>query len=321
MAFQPGANLYTQSFGSRPENLEVSHIDVRDPNPNDIYPVSKTWLNRVTGAYWVLGNLSTSNGITRANWFLLTDSNIPTLAIWPPSFIEGGELTWDASGGPPAVIHIAPLQCVDSTATFNITVSNTQTIGTSNTQSPGWVNGDPFDVVVFADSTNTNAPIYKFVRSGTTPVPPSGYNVYRIIGWVLASTVSTPSIAAFWQSGSSNERTYMYDNSESALNLVTNGNALAGSPGLVNCAPVISPRSFSVYMNSFYSPSTGGNEFAIASTGFNGGMFFGSGDVENLYIAATTPIMVTDANRQLNYYVDDSMDMLSLKLIGFIETL
>lgn len=71
--FQPNAMLYTQGFGSATNSLSVPHLDVRAPTVTDLngYGLGKTWLNYVTGDYYVLGNLSVSNGVTQANWIFL----------------------------------------------------------------------------------------------------------------------------------------------------------------------------------------------------------------------------------------------------------
>lgn len=69
MTFQPGANLYTQGFGSRPENVEVPHIDTRAPTSQDIrYPIGKVWVDTVAGNSWTLTKLTTSAGVITANW-------------------------------------------------------------------------------------------------------------------------------------------------------------------------------------------------------------------------------------------------------------
>lgn len=69
--FQPGAALYTQGFGTRPEGVEVPHYDNRSPTVTDIlYPVGKIWI--YTGnEVWILLNLSSAQGITTANWVQL----------------------------------------------------------------------------------------------------------------------------------------------------------------------------------------------------------------------------------------------------------
>ena len=74
MTFQPGANLYTQGFGSRPENIEVPHYDFRSPSSSDIlYPIGKWWV--VPGdSLWYLLSISSSQGITTANWIQIAGS-------------------------------------------------------------------------------------------------------------------------------------------------------------------------------------------------------------------------------------------------------
>lgn len=69
MTIQPGANVYTQGFGSRPENVEVPHIDVRAPASTDVlYPIGKTWVDHVGNAAYTLTGLSTSQGVVSATW-------------------------------------------------------------------------------------------------------------------------------------------------------------------------------------------------------------------------------------------------------------
>jgi len=69
---QPGAMLYTQGFGSRPEAVEVPHIDIRAPGLTDVnYPLGKRWLDKLAGNEYVLGNFTTTIGVTQANWAFL----------------------------------------------------------------------------------------------------------------------------------------------------------------------------------------------------------------------------------------------------------
>ncbi len=71
MTFQPGANLYTQGFGSRPENVEVPHYDVRAPATTDVnYPIGKRWVDYVNNAEYTLTSLSNSSNIPSAVWVI-----------------------------------------------------------------------------------------------------------------------------------------------------------------------------------------------------------------------------------------------------------
>ena len=76
---QPGAMLYTQGFGSRPENVEVPVIVDRIPSSYDVnYPVGKVWVYPNGNACYILTSLSSSQGIVSANWQVLGS---PTAAV------------------------------------------------------------------------------------------------------------------------------------------------------------------------------------------------------------------------------------------------
>ena len=80
MTFQPGANLYTQGFGSRPENVEVPHIETRPPSAADIggglYPIGKRWIDTVGNAEYVLTSFTILNNIASAVWVAAAGSSV-----------------------------------------------------------------------------------------------------------------------------------------------------------------------------------------------------------------------------------------------------
>jgi hypothetical protein len=81
MTFQPGAMVYTQGFGSRPEDVEVPHLDTRAPSPQDIlYPIGKKWVY-INNSVWELIGLNTFNGITTANWIEAISSTGNVLSV------------------------------------------------------------------------------------------------------------------------------------------------------------------------------------------------------------------------------------------------
>lgn len=74
--FQPGAELYSQGFGTVAENVEVPTIQTRAPTSSDYkYPVGKRWLDTVAGSEYTLMNISQSSGIVTANWGFLGSSS------------------------------------------------------------------------------------------------------------------------------------------------------------------------------------------------------------------------------------------------------
>lgn len=69
MSVQPAANIYALGFGTRPENVEIPHIDTRDPSSSDVnYPLGKQWINTSTDSIFILTSFSVSIGVMSANW-------------------------------------------------------------------------------------------------------------------------------------------------------------------------------------------------------------------------------------------------------------
>lgn len=79
MTFQPGANLNTVSFGNRPENVEVPHIEGRGPSAQDTangtYPIGKRWIDTIAGNEYSLTSYTVTAGVTTANWAFLGSSS------------------------------------------------------------------------------------------------------------------------------------------------------------------------------------------------------------------------------------------------------
>ena len=69
MTIQPGAVLYTQGLGSRPEGVEVPHLDVRAPTIYDIkFPVGKRWIDQVGQSTYTLVDFISTSNVVQAVW-------------------------------------------------------------------------------------------------------------------------------------------------------------------------------------------------------------------------------------------------------------
>ena len=69
MTIQPGAAVYTQGFGTRPENVEVPHIDTRAPAATDVlYPIGKPWIDKLNQNAYILVAQTTTNGVVSSVW-------------------------------------------------------------------------------------------------------------------------------------------------------------------------------------------------------------------------------------------------------------
>lgn len=82
MTIQPGGNLYTQGFGTRPENVEVPFISNRAPSTMDNgFPIGKRWVNSAANTVYVLTSFSSTPNMISANWTLqgAADGDLNTL--------------------------------------------------------------------------------------------------------------------------------------------------------------------------------------------------------------------------------------------------
>ncbi len=76
MTIQPPAMLYTQAFGSRPEDVEIPIVETSDPGSFFVpgLPIGKRWVNRSANTEWVLTSITTVAGVTTPTWTLRSSS-------------------------------------------------------------------------------------------------------------------------------------------------------------------------------------------------------------------------------------------------------
>lgn len=99
MTFPSGANLYTQGFGSRPENVEVPTYQTRVPSTSDTnWPIGKRWIVVGSGEYVLVG-LTSIGGVLSANW---SSGGNEMATTTTPGIVELSTLTELQTGTAPA---------------------------------------------------------------------------------------------------------------------------------------------------------------------------------------------------------------------------
>lgn len=171
MTIQPGANLYTQGFGSAPENVEVPHVDVRNPTTTDTnYPIGKRWIDRVNNETFTLTSLTSSGGVLSANWegegggtvsvsTLTGDSGTATPASGNILIAGGTNITTAAAGSTVTVnLDAAPTGLTSVTATSFITSS--ATLGTTWTANSFTPTGSDADISLLLNGKGTGSVVH-----------------------------------------------------------------------------------------------------------------------------------------------------------------
>jgi hypothetical protein len=102
-----GAVLYTQGFGSRPENVEVPTYSNRAPNPADNdYPIGKRWINSSLNEEYVLTSKKSFDGSTTSNWILLQPNAFFISYLGTAAFVSGNVVIHNAAVLPSSYIII-----------------------------------------------------------------------------------------------------------------------------------------------------------------------------------------------------------------------
>jgi hypothetical protein len=223
MTFQPGANLYTLAFGTRPENIEVPHYDSRAPTATDVnYPIGKEWLWINNAVYKLLG-LATVQGITTATWVELAGSSGSIISVLGTA----NQVTVNTVAGVATIsLPSAMITPGSLTTTTSLSATTTVTAGTSITATLGNITATNGNIV---RGTAGNKDIYSSVASTTTAGANSAGTVTLVGG---TATISTTAVTA-----SSQIRLYRQGigaTGAAALGILTLGTKTAGVSFVIN---------------------------------------------------------------------------------------
>ena len=244
--------------------------------------------------------------------------------------IIGARLTW-ASVSTATIGTAAEDSCVrDSTnmrfISFNgtiavdIAVSGKGGLDTGSESSSTW-----YCVFIIDDSTGTNAPDSLLSVSATAPTMPTGYDVFRRVGW-LRNNASSNFLKVI-QVGSGRDRWHHWDELLLTLSILNFGQS-AGAWTAVSAASLIPPTSqwgkFGiVFQNTGQSALNTGNIRPTGSTlvaPSSTAMLISPGIilVKSLSNQFQCP---TDSNQSIDYMTSQTGNKLSISVQGFLDEL
>jgi hypothetical protein len=139
----------------------------------------------------------------------MTTNSIPALNL-PSSYINGMQLAWAST----TTLTVKNGQCRDSQNVFDIVVSTASTTingaanGLNGLDTGSLATSTLYYVFAIAASTAYQASGF-IISASATPVLPSGYDIYRRIGY--ARTDGSSHFLMFYQSGIGGSRKYILD--------------------------------------------------------------------------------------------------------------
>ncbi len=243
----------------------------------------------------------------------LTASGAATNA--PPNYITGGQFSWAV--GSPTQVSMAPVICMDSTNTYQITTVAPIVFTSSNLDTGSWSLGARYYAFI-CDNPTTPSPIIVVSLSPTTPdlTGHSGYTKFRYVGYVQSDSRGT-AIDGFIQEGNSTQRTVTYVSADSTKFPVITAGASA-TAALVACAGCIGANSTRAKIA--YQGSVGGMVLTIYTsldTSIVVGSF--SGGSAGIFPRGVFEVPL-DSSQQFYYSVSGAGNV-NMQVVGFTENL
>lgn len=156
------------------------------------------------------------------------------------------------------------------------------------------------------------------LASNSAPLIPSGYDVYRLIGYAISD--SSTHFLAGYTAGSYNDRIFFYDAPQATA--ITAGNATSYTAvNLIALVPNV--NNLLVYVNSAFTPGAAGRAFNMQPGNATGDAVTILGQVtsvvldnQNVVLAQPTTISSV-SSPTINYKVANSGDAVAIKVGGF----
>lgn len=183
-----------------------------------------------------------------------------------------------------------------------------------------------YAVHLIGDSTGYRPTACLVSLSAINPILPSGYDMFRRIGW--ARTDGSSSFVSMRIIGNSANRFYYYD---IPLTILTGGNATTFATGSINLSSSFFVPPFSqlgafssqVNINIAFTPASATNvaEFDVANSSTAAIIRFGTGVAGPQVGNTTVPVATSPSGTFFNYRVSNAGDSLTLTIAGFSDPL
>jgi len=216
-------------------------------------------------------------------------------------------------------LTIAAGQCRDSTNVYDMVSSAAITLNAANVGLNGIDTGalaatKMYALYLISDPISGNATGAILSLSATAPALPSGYSVFRLIGW-WATDGSSHFLAAY-TSGDFNDRKFFYDAARATA--ITAGAATTYTlVSLVNLVPLI--NNLVVYLAVSLLPGAAGRTLSLQPATATGDMITITGQVSAVSVTQQLSMLaqITSSLPQIGYKVSNSGDAAAISVYGF----
>lgn len=216
-------------------------------------------------------------------------------------------------------ITLAAGQCRDSTNVTDIAVTSGVVLDAAINGANGLDTGSLaastwYAIHAIGSSGYLKPGAYILSTSATAPLLPSGYDVFRRIGWV--KTDGSAHIAKWETLGNFETRTYFWPTTALLLNAQGNANTFAA----LDLSSAVPSTARQVFINWSLVPNTAANLATFRETGNTAG-------APNLFVSAPVAakasagqiMVLTNTAQNIDWKTSEASDALSLYVTGYVD--
>jgi len=207
----------------------------------------------------------------------------------PSLYVNNLELTWATA----TTLGVAAGRARNSTNENDIILSSAVVIngaatGYNGLDTGSLANNTLYAIMVIGDSNQTNAAGAMISTSATAPTLPSGYDMFRVIGYTRTDG-SAEFLLGYW-SGSANERLFIYD-APIATSITAGAATTATAVTLATFVPAVA--NLPVYINYAMTPAAASRTLSLRPSAGTGNVYQATSQVTAVVLRGTAIVPAT----------------------------
>ncbi len=265
------------------------------------------------------------DGTKTKGYAIGNDGNL--VGFLPKSFVEGLSISPN-SATPASKVDILSGKCCNDTGSNDILISATKTIDMAvsglNGLDTGTETADTWYAIhLIGDSAGVNPSGGIFSLSATAPTLPSGYDVFRRIGW--AHNDASSNFLKFTQSGKGSNRTVWYDMKRADVRILNGGTATSFTS--VDCSAFVPSTATDIKILAHFKTGASGAigdmmEFRLPGSTVTNPLFsFRAPVVSNTTHRTQFQIMLSDTQTTEYAVSDAANNSATLHIVSYLDEL
>lgn len=239
----------------------------------------------------------------------------------PFNFVTGLGISNNATT-PNTKLNVATGSILDSTGTFQLTLSSAVIIDATTTGLNGLDTGalaasTVYAVHVIADPITGQETGCMLSTSTTAPLMPFGYSAFALIGYVVTSAGSV-FLKGLWSAGSyGGPRVFMYD-APQATAITAGADTSYTAIDLSAIVPATSTQR-GVYINSAFTPGAASRTLKLQPTGNTGDAITITGQVTAVIVTTQSYLFarISSSLPKISYVVANAGDAAAINVAGY----